>query len=108
MPFDERPAFFIPQHEIRSTVSGGSACDFLCRRLRGVRRNLFRMALNLLNGGGDFVHILLVAEQGELRNPYGLPCCPLRVRKRLIEESVLLRGLRAAQALAICPGAEAI
>lgn len=47
------------------------------------------------------MNILFIAEQRGLRNPDRFPGCPLSVRKRLLQECMLLLGLGPAEALAI-------
>ena len=76
--------------------------------MRGVGCYFFRVALNLLDCSSDFVHVLFIAKQGELRNPYRFPGCPLRMRKLLIEEGVFFGGLWSGKAFAVIAAAEAV
>src|SRR5262249_32459234 len=85
-----------------------SAGNLLRSGLRCVGSNFFRVTLNFPDGGGDLMHVLLVAEQSELRNPHGFPSRSLRVREPLAEEGMVLGRLCASQALAIFAGTKAV
>ena len=59
--------------------------------------------LDLADGLGDLVHVLLVAEQQNLRQPDRLPRAPRRVREVALEEGVILPARFWQQALEVVP-----
>src|SRR5579859_1146653 len=106
-PFDNCQALFHPRYEIFWTM-GRSARDALRRSFGGVPGDVSGVALNLANRFGNFVHVVFVAEQGELGNPHSLPGRTLGVREGLLQERMWLGSLRPAQALAIFAITEAV
>src|SRR5450759_3698127 len=105
VPFDRRQALFQPRYEIFSTIvhRRTSARHTLGRRLRSLRSNVSRVPLNFGDCRRNFVHVLFVAQQRKLRNPDRLPCGPLGMRKRLLQEWMRFRCLADAEAFPVLP-----
>src|SRR5215469_3265697 len=55
------------------------------------------MVLNLLQRGGNFMHVFLVSEQGWLWDPHRFPSCAMSFRKIFLQKWVCLFGLPAGQ-----------